>query len=124
MRDVSDLVVLFVAAGFAAMGIGALARPALVLAQFGVTVDTGDGRNEVRAVYGGFGLAIAALLAVAALGDPATADGILVAVAVALGGMAAGRLLGAAFDRPSSAYPVWVYFAIEVGGAAALLAAR
>ena len=119
----SDVVVLLVAAGFAAMGAGALARPGLVLGQFGVAVDTPDGRNEVRAVYGGFGLAISALLAVAALGDHANSDGILVAVAVALGGMAAGRLVGAAVDRPSGAYPVWVYFAIEVGGAAALLAA-
>ncbi len=120
----SDVVVLFVALGFAAMGAGALARPALVLAQFGVAVDTPEGRNEVRTVYGGFGLAIGALLAVAALGDPATADGILVAIAVALGGMAAGRLFSAALERPASAYPVWVYFAIEVGAAAALLGAR
>jgi hypothetical protein len=81
-----------VAAGFAAMGL--LARE--VLAQFGVEVGTADGRNEVRAVYGGFGLAVAALLAVAAVGDPSTGEGIVVAVAFALAGMAAGRLaLGA-----------------------------
>jgi len=121
---VSDAVVLVVAAAFAAMGVGAMARPGLVLAQFGVAVDTVDGRNEVRAVYGGFGLAIGALLAVAALADPATADGIVVAVAVALGGMAVGRLIGSAVERPTSAYPVWVYFAIELSAAAALVASR
>ena len=115
---------LLVAAGFALMGVGALVRPELVLGQFGVAVGSGDGRNEVRAVYGGFGLAIAALLAVAALGDPDIADGILVTVAAALAGMAAGRLVGVAVERPASAYPVWVYFAIEVAAAAALLAAR
>lgn len=119
----TDVLVLLVAAGFAAMGAGALVRPRDVLGQFGVPVDTADGRNEVRAVYGGFGLAVAALLVVAALGDPAAADGILTAVAIALAGMAAGRLIGAAVERPSGAYPVWVYFAIEIGGAAALLAA-
>ena len=118
----SDAVLLIVAAAFAAMGAGAIARPRLVLSQFGVPVDTVDGRNEVRAVYGGFGLAIAALLAVAALADPTTADGIVLSVAVALAGMAAGRLISTAFERPAKTYPVWVYFAIEVAGAAALVA--
>jgi hypothetical protein len=120
---VGDALTLVVAAGFAAMALGALARPRAVLAQFGVAVDTAEGRNEVRAVYGGFGLAVAALLVVAALGDPGTADGILVAVAFALAGMAGGRLVGGALERPRSAYPVWVFFGTEVAGAAALLVA-
>ncbi|HEX2161840.1 MAG TPA: DUF4345 family protein [Thermoleophilaceae bacterium] len=119
----SDVPILAVAAGFGAMGVAALVRPAQVLAQFGVAVDTANGRNEVRAVYGGFGLAVMAMLVVAALGDPATADGIVVAVAVALLGMAAGRLLSALRERPTGLYPVWVYFAIEVAAATALLAA-
>ena len=119
----TDVLVLLVAAGFALMGFGALARPRMVLDQFGVDVGTADGRNEVRAVYGGFGVAVAAALGVAVLGDSANADGVLIAVAVALAGMAAGRLIGAAVERPSGAFPVWVYFAIEVGGAAVLLAA-
>jgi hypothetical protein len=118
-----DALTLAVAAGFAGMALMALGRPREVLAQFGVAVDTVEGRNEVRAVYGGFGLAVAALLAVAAVGDPDTAEGILVAVAFALAGMAGGRVVGAALERPGSAYPVWFYFAIEVLGAGALLAA-
>jgi hypothetical protein len=120
---VSEALALIVAAGFAAMGLLALARPRDVLAQFGVATETVEGRNEVRAVYGGFGLAVAALLAVAVVGDPATGEGILVAVAFALAGMAGGRVVSAALERPHGAYPVWVYFAIEVIGAAALLAA-
>jgi hypothetical protein len=119
----SDALVLIVAAGFAAMALFALVRPAEILAQFGVAVESPDGRNEVRAVYGGFGVAVAALLAVAALGDPATAEGIVVAVAFALVGMAAGRLLSAVRERPTGLYPVWAYFAIEVVSAAALLLA-
>jgi Domain of unknown function (DUF4345) len=119
----SDVAILAVAAGFALMGAAALVRPADVLAQFGVAVETADGRNEVRAVYGGFGLAVAVLLAVAALGDPATAEGIVVAVAVALFGMAAGRLLSAVRERPTGLYPVWTYFAIEIAAGAALLLA-
>jgi Domain of unknown function (DUF4345) len=119
----SDALTLLVAVGFAAMGLLALARPREVLAQFGVAVDTVEGRNEVRAVYGGFGLAVAGLLAVAALGDPATAEGIVVAAAFALLGMAAGRLLGVARERPAGLHPVWTYMAIELAAAAALLVA-
>jgi hypothetical protein len=37
--------------------------------------------------------------------------------------MAAGRVVSAILERPSGAYPVWVYFGIEVAGAAALFAA-
>ena len=119
----NDAIVLIVAAGFALMALAALARPRDILGQFGVAVDTVDGRNEVRAVYGGFGLAVAALLAVAAFGNPSTAEGIVVAVAFALAGMAGGRLVSSVFERPRSVYPVWVFFAIEVVSAAALLAA-
>ncbi|HYI99143.1 MAG TPA: DUF4345 family protein [Thermoleophilaceae bacterium] len=119
----NDVLVILVAAGFAAMGLLALARPRAVLAQFGVAVDTVEGRNEVRAVYGGFGLAVAALLVVAALGDPSTAEGILVATAFVLLGMAAGRLLGLVRERPAGLHPVWTYLAIELVSAAALLAA-
>ena len=119
----SEPLVLAVAAGFAAMGLAALARPREVLAQFGVATDTVEGRNEVRAVYGGFGIAVAALLGVAAFGEPSTGEGIVVAIAFALIGMAAGRLAGAVFELPRSLYPVWVYFLIEVVGAATLLVA-
>jgi hypothetical protein len=118
---VSDVLVLIVAAGFAAMGVGALLRPRDVLAQFGVAVDGPDGRNEVRAVYGGFGIAVAAVLAVAALGDPRTADGIVVAVGIALLGMAAGRVAGALAERPSGFFPVGAYLLIELAAGAALL---
>ena len=118
----SDAVVLVVAAGFAVMGAAALARPGDVLGQFGVAVDSADGRNEVRAVYGGFGLALAAVLAVAALGDSDIRDGVVLAAACALAGMAAGRLVGAALERPRGVHPVWTYFAIELVSAGALVA--
>ena len=48
------------------MGIGAIAKPTVVTAQFGILELTPASRNEVRAVYGGFGVFMAlALLAVA-----------------------------------------------------------
>lgn len=84
-----------VAVGFALMGAAALIRPAVIWRPFGVVPETVAARSEVRAVYGGFGLALAALLLAA---DGATADfrdGVLVTVAVSLFGMAAGRAVSA-----------------------------
>jgi hypothetical protein len=114
-------VVLVVAASFLAMGGYALAVPARVLAIFGIAVTTVDGRNEVSAVYGGFGIAIAGVLALA-LAAPGLRAGILVAVAAALFGMAGGRLIAAAVDRPPGFFP-WLFFTLELVGAAALAAA-
>lgn len=112
----ADALALLVAGGFALMGAAALARPAFVLEHFGVAVETAEGRNEGSAVYGGFGLAVAAVLAVTTLA-------LALALAVALGGMAAGRLIAAARERPRGAYPVWTYFAIELAAGAALVPA-
>lgn len=68
-----------------------------------------ESRAEVRAVYGGFGLAIAAMLV------------LVITVAAALGGMAFGRLVSGVVDRPKAFYPNWFYFVVEILGAAALL---
>jgi Domain of unknown function (DUF4345) len=119
----ADAAVWIVAVLFAAMGGYALATPAAVLGQFGVAVETPDGRAEVRAVYGGFGLAVAGLLGVAAASGGDAREGIVLAVGVALGGMALGRLVSRAFERPSGFFPVWLYFWVEVVGAVVLIAA-
>jgi hypothetical protein len=104
---------------FVAMGLYALAVPVRVLAIFGVTVTSLDGRNEVRAVYGGFGVAIGILL-LAAPGLPALRDGVLVTVAIALLGMAGGRLAAAAVDGAPGPLP-WLFLGLEALGAVALL---
>jgi hypothetical protein len=101
-----DLPVLLAIAGFTAMGIGAIAKPALVTAPFGILELTLAGRNEVRAVYGGFGIFMALALLVA-LEQPELRDGILFAVAAALGGMAAGRLVSAVIDRAIACRLSW-----------------
>ncbi len=80
------------------MGIGAIAKPALVTAQFGILELTLTSRNEVRAVDRGFGVFMALAL-LAALRQPELRDCILFAVAAALGGMAAGRS-DRCWDRP------------------------
>jgi len=117
----SAIAVLIVAIAFAAMGLMALARPEGILAYFGTASLTRDGRNEVRAVYGGFGLAIAILLGAAQF-HAAIRAGALLTVAVALLGMAAGRLLSVLLDGAPGRWP-WVFLLLELGGGGALLGA-
>jgi hypothetical protein len=119
---VDTLLVVLVAAFFALMGLVALARPARVLAFFGTRELTRDGRNEVRAVYGGFGLAVAGLL-MATLFISELRSGAVMAVAVALLGMAGGRVIATLLDGPPGVYP-WLFFGVELGLAAMLLCAR
>lgn len=114
-----SITVLFIAAAFALMGLAAITRPESILAYFGTHSLTRDGRNEVRAVYGGFGLAIAALLG-ATLLHPTIRVGAILAVAVALLGMAAGRLLSVLIDGSPGRWP-WIFMAVELGGGCAML---
>lgn len=122
LSDMDDTLIWAVAALFALMGLYALAVPALVLEPFGVKLESADGRNEVRAVYGGFGLAVAGVLVAAALDAAEVREGVLVAIGFALAGMAFGRLVSGAVERPSGFYPIWFYFLVELVGAGVLLA--
>jgi hypothetical protein len=115
-------VMIFVALGFTSMGVTALVRPNLVPAQFGTSAETSDARTEVRAVYGGFGVAMAVLLVVAALQSDGMRDGVALTVGIALGGMAAGRLIGMAIERPRRWDPTTTFLIIEIVAAAALVA--
>ncbi|MFP1681058.1 DUF4345 family protein [Alloalcanivorax sp. C16-1] len=93
-----------VALAFLAMGAVAIAAPDRVLALVDVPRLPWAARNEVRAVYGGFGLAVGGLL-LAAPALPAWRAGIVVTVAVALLGMAGGRLAGLLLDRRLPGWP-------------------
>jgi hypothetical protein len=115
-------VMIVVGFGFACMGVAALVRPNLIAAQFGTIADSSDARTEIRAVYGGFGVAMAVLLIVAALQSGNTQDGVALTVGVALGGMALGRLIGMTIERPHGWYPTITYLLIEVVAAVALVA--
>jgi hypothetical protein len=117
---VNTVIIAAAALFFLGMGVLALVRPAGLVTPFGISLAGPEGRLEVCAVYGGFGIAIAALLGVAAL-DPAAHRGEVLAVAVALFGMAGGRVLGRIRDRPRAFYPVWFYFWVEVVVGALLL---
>ena len=115
-------VVAVIAAFFLGMGVYALAAPAALVRPFGVTPETPTSRSEIRAVYGGFGLAIAAVLAYAAFRGGDVQKGILITVGVALAGMALGRIVSAVVDDRTPFYPNWFYCLLEAAAAAALFA--
>jgi hypothetical protein len=108
---------------FLGMGAYALAAPTALIRPFGIRLTEAGARYEVRAVYGGFGLAMAAVLAVAALDLGSLRGGIMVAVGAALAGMAVGRVVSAVLDERTAFYPTWFYGVVETVGAVALFAA-
>ncbi len=114
-------VIVVIAVFFAGMGGYALAAPAAIIRPFGIQLTEAAARSEVRAVYGGFGLAIAAVLSYAAMAVDVRA-GILLAVGAALAGMAVGRLVSAVLDERTPFYPNWFYCLVEAVAAAALFA--
>lgn len=107
---------------FLAMGGYALAVPAALARPFRIVVDAPESRSEIRAVYGGFGLAIAAVLTAAAFDVGGIRTGAVVTVAAALAGMALGRVVSRLADTATAFYPVWFYFWVEAVTAALLFA--
>ncbi len=118
----SSLCVGAVSLFFLGMGLFGLVAPGALIRPFGIELPVPEARAEVRAVYGGFGVAVGALLAWTALG--ASGDlrsGVVLTVAVSLAGMAFGRLVARAVERPSAFYPSWFYFWVETVGAVVLV---
>jgi len=113
--------VLVVGTLFVLMGLSALARPEFIVGFFGATVETPDFRNEIRAVYGGFGVLLGSLLLMTGTLFAAHSAGIFIACAAALFGMAAGRLLSFTMER-TGAWPVF-YCAVELIGGSLLVSA-
>src|SRR5262245_57490840 len=95
---------------FAAMGGALLWRPEFLTRLTNVELTTIESRNEVRAVYGGFGIAMAIALLIAAIFSHLY-QGILMTIGLALIGMAAGRGYSAWLERPSAM--VWAFLALE-----------
>lgn len=118
-------VVVIVAVIFAVLGVAALLRPAVIWAPFGVEPTTPGSRSEVRAVYGGFGVGIAALLIWADMHAAAgVRDGVLLTVAVSLLGMAAGRVVSALVEPKTLLSWPGFFLVLEVAGAALTCSAR
>jgi hypothetical protein len=119
---VNVAVIVVIAVLFFGMGAYALAAPRALIRPFGVTLESPTSRSEVRAVYGGFGLAIAAVLFYAAFRGGDLQKGVLITVGIALAGMASGRIVSAILDDRAPFYPNWLYFIVEAVAAAALFA--
>lgn len=96
---------------FFGMGVAALIRPAFVVSFFGMKPHGADARSEIRAVYGGFGIALGGLLT-ATIQYPELAAGVYITIATALLGMALGRIVSAVIERPGR-WPV-VFFFVEI----------
>ena len=77
--------------------------------------------SEVRAVYGGFGLAMAAVLTYTAVDAGSNRTGITLPVGIGLAGMAFGRLVSAVVDGRTPFHPNWFYFGVGAIAAASLL---
>lgn len=112
-----DIIIFTIALAFLGMGMLALIKPASIGTFFDVQFESVDSRNEVRAVYGGFGIAMSLAL-VLATQYAEWRQGILVCVALALAGMATGRLQSALIERPG--FWPWFYFGVESLGAGLL----
>ena len=104
------------------VGSYALAAAAALVRPFGITLGESASRSEVRAIYGGFGLAMAGVLGYAAVADGDLRAGIVIAVGAALAGMAFGRLVSAVVDDRTAFYPNWFYLLVEAAAAGTLFA--
>lgn len=98
-------------AGFIFMGLGSFIFPERVTAQFDIPKLTMNGKNEVRAVYGGFGILMGVMLIIA-IYIPDLRSGICLTVAAALTGMAIGRLISFIIDRNIGRFPCF-YMGLE-----------
>ena len=110
------------AAAYAAIGVVAALAPARVPAVFGGRAGTPDARTEVRAVYAGIPLALAASLTAASGSTPGD-DAVLRTVGAASAGMAVARFAGCVAERRLTAWPSGAFLALEAALAVALRAA-
>ncbi|MCG8504754.1 MAG: DUF4345 family protein, partial [Sphingomonadales bacterium] len=83
------LIIGILVAGYIALR--ALTAPEGLLAGTGIAVSNADGRNEIRAQYGGFYLAVAAALLLSLFGRLPVSFGLGVLL-LAVGGVLVGRL--------------------------------
>jgi len=96
---------------FAAMGAVMLWRPEYLSQVTGLELSTPESRSEARAVYGGFGVAMALALFTAIVYSDFR-GGIMYTTGLALIGMAAGRTYAAWLERPTSP-TIWGLLAVE-----------
>lgn len=103
-RILEIVLVGLVAIFFLIMGITALIDPQGTLRVFEPQIFNSDMRNEIRAVYGGFGIAVGGTL-LATLKYASIAGGARAAIAIALIGMATGRTISFVLEPALSSFP-------------------
>ena len=117
-----DVLALWLGAiGFAFFGVWLIAMPR-ALAGVGIPADNANARAEIRAMYGGFELGIAAFLGFCLLRPEWTEPGLWFQL-LALGGLALGRLIGISVERGGVRRLLWFFALIEVVAAAVTAAA-
>lgn len=92
------LIIGILVAGYIALR--ALTAPEGLLAGTGIAVSNADGRNEIRAQYGGFYLAVAAALLLSLFGRLPVSFGLGVLL-LAVGGVLVGRLASIVIEGPA-----------------------
>ena len=112
MTFANDYPIWILLIGFVVMGVGSFVRPSMVTAQFDIPTLSTAGRNEVRAVYGGFGILMSCALLMA-LFSPSLRSGICFTIFAALGGMAGGRVVSWIADKKIYKWPRF-YLILEV----------
>jgi len=95
---VTNLLVVPCALFFLWMGYVALVRPRRFTRLLELDANTPLARSEVRAVYGGYGVAMGATL-LAGLVFPRHLPGIATTIGIAMTGLAAGRVISCWLDR-------------------------
>lgn len=113
------VVLWFAAASFLAFGAWLLISPE-GMTQMGLPLGSQDWRIEIRAFYGGLELGLAAFLALCARRPAWSLPGLL-AAALILGGIGAGRLIGMLADGFKTS--MVLAMALELGSAALAAAA-
>jgi hypothetical protein len=102
---------------FLGMGVLGLLAPSSIVSQFGILLSNPAARSEVRAVYGGFGLAIGLLLLLGPLLFPfydILAPGINLCLAVSLLGMAGARGFSILVEKEYTIFPNVFYMSVEI----------
>jgi len=114
-------IALFVSVLGWAFGAAFLAWPVELVAPVGIELPSATARTDVRAVYGGLQLGLAAFLAYCAASPARTVVG-LAATTACIAGLAAGRFLGVLVDGECTRTTL-VYLSIEASSAAIAAAA-
>lgn len=108
----ANLLIYLTAFLFLVMGIIGIFQPMRILRMLSVPETSPEMRNEARAIYGGFGIAVAAALFLATRLD-GLRIGVLFTVALALLGMACGRITSLLVERPRGKNP-YIFLILEI----------